>query len=206
MPSSPTSFPDVAVSSTAVATIGAACAEAGFLGARGFALERAAAQVCREGGGRESTNVMVKNLDIDGGNRTDARRLEIVVDGFDHLRWRSVGHRHHHGVHCSGTARRRAADHNGATFDDARGGARARTLRRGGPPFHRNAGQPSSAVSSDIFRALLLRRLSLPFDFPLLPVWPSSRLLWPSPCKLCVGRCVGEAGLCIGVCGSTRVS
>ena len=60
----------------------AACAEAGVLGARGFALERAAAQVCREGGGRVSTNVMVRNLNIEGGNPTDARRLEIVVDGL----------------------------------------------------------------------------------------------------------------------------
>ena len=29
-----------------------------------------------------STNVMVRNLDIEGGNPTDARRLEIVVDGL----------------------------------------------------------------------------------------------------------------------------
>ena len=36
-----------------------------------------------------ATNVMVRK----------ARRLEIVVDGLtDHLRRRSVGHRHHHGV------------------------------------------------------------------------------------------------------------
>ena len=54
----------------------AACAEAGVLGARGFALERAAAQVCREGGGRVSTNVMVRNLDIESGDPVDARRLE----------------------------------------------------------------------------------------------------------------------------------
>ena len=39
--------------------------------------------------------------------------------------------------------------------------------------------------------------------FPFLPVWPSSRLPWPPPCKLCVGRCVGETGLCIGVCSSS---
>ena len=29
-----------------------------------------------------STNVMVRNVDIEGGNPTDARRLEIVVDGL----------------------------------------------------------------------------------------------------------------------------
>ena len=29
-----------------------------------------------------STNVMVRNLDIEGGNPSDARRLEIIVDGL----------------------------------------------------------------------------------------------------------------------------
>ena len=100
----------------------AACAEAGVLGARGFALERAAAQVCREGGGRVSTNVMVRNLDIEGGNPTDARRLEIVVDGltlFDGAQLAIdttlVSH-----PKRDGTARRRAADHNGAALEEAR--------------------------------------------------------------------------------------
>ena len=97
----------------------AACAEAGVLGARGFALERAAAQVCREGGGRVSTNVTGRNLDIEGGNPTDARRLEIVVDGltlFDGAQLAIdttlVSH-----PKRDGTARRRAADHNGATLE-----------------------------------------------------------------------------------------
>ena len=38
----------------------AACAQVGVLGRRGFALESAAARVCREGGARVSTNVMLR--------------------------------------------------------------------------------------------------------------------------------------------------
>ena len=60
----------------------AACAEAEVLGRRGFALECAAAQVCREAGGRVSTNVMVRDLDVAEFNLRDARRLEVVADGF----------------------------------------------------------------------------------------------------------------------------
>ena len=41
----------------------ASCAEAGVLG-RGLALELPAAQVCREGDGRVSTNVMLRDLDV----------------------------------------------------------------------------------------------------------------------------------------------
>ena len=59
----------------------AACAEAGVLGRRGYALESAGAQVCREAGGRVSTNVMVRDLDV-AEPRVDGRRLEIVVDGL----------------------------------------------------------------------------------------------------------------------------
>ena len=60
----------------------AACAEAGVLGRRGFALECAAAQVCREAGGRVSTNVMVRDLDVAEFNLRDTRRLEVVADGL----------------------------------------------------------------------------------------------------------------------------
>ena len=43
-----------------LATTGAGCSEAGVLGKRGFPLERAAEQVCREAGARVSTNVFVE--------------------------------------------------------------------------------------------------------------------------------------------------
>ena len=53
-----------------------------MLGRRGFALECAAAQVCREAGGRVSTNVMVRDLDVAEFNLRDTRRLEVVADGL----------------------------------------------------------------------------------------------------------------------------
>ena len=42
----------------------ASCATAGVLGRRGFAVENAAARICREAGGRVSTNVWVRDLDL----------------------------------------------------------------------------------------------------------------------------------------------
>ena len=69
-----------------------------------------------------STNVMVRNLDIEGGNPTDARRLEIVVDGltiFDGAQL-AIDTTMVFPLQRDGTARRRAADHNGAALDDAR--------------------------------------------------------------------------------------
>ena len=60
----------------------AACARAGVLGRRVYALESAAARICREAGGRVTTNVMVRVLDLAVPNAADARRLEVVVDGL----------------------------------------------------------------------------------------------------------------------------
>ena len=60
----------------------AACAVAGVLGTRGFALESAAARVCREGGARVSTNVLVRDVDLLPLQHADARRLEVVADGL----------------------------------------------------------------------------------------------------------------------------
>ena len=52
------------------------------MGRRGFALESAAARVCREAGGRVTTNVMVRDLDLPVPDAADSRRLEVVVDGL----------------------------------------------------------------------------------------------------------------------------
>ena len=60
----------------------AACARAGILGGRGWAVENAAARICREAGGRVTTNVMVRDLDLVGPHVEDARRLEVVADGL----------------------------------------------------------------------------------------------------------------------------
>ena len=59
-----------------------ACAVSGVLGRRGFALESAAARVCREAGGRVSLNVRVGDLDLPPRGAVDQRRLEVVVDGL----------------------------------------------------------------------------------------------------------------------------
>ena len=59
----------------------AACSRAGVLGRRGFAVESAVEQICREAGARVSTNVMVRDLDIARSN-TDSRRLEVVAEGL----------------------------------------------------------------------------------------------------------------------------
>ena len=60
----------------------AGCAEAGVLGRRGFALESAAARVCREAGARVTTNVMVRDLVLLPMDCVGARRLEVVADGL----------------------------------------------------------------------------------------------------------------------------
>ena len=59
----------------------AACARTGVLGRRGFAVESAAARICPEAGGRVTTNVLVRDLDLAAPN-VRARRLEVVVDGL----------------------------------------------------------------------------------------------------------------------------
>ena len=53
----------------------AACARAGVLGRRGFALESVAARICREAGGRVRTNMLVRDVDLDV-PIADAQRLE----------------------------------------------------------------------------------------------------------------------------------
>ena len=41
-----------------------------------------AARICREAGGRATTNVLVRNLDLVGPDIADNRRLEVVADGL----------------------------------------------------------------------------------------------------------------------------
>ena len=60
----------------------AACSRTGALGRRGFALESAAARVCREAGGRVVTNMFVRDMDLGVPVAGDNRRLEVVVDGL----------------------------------------------------------------------------------------------------------------------------
>ena len=59
----------------------AACATAGVLGRRGFALESAAARVCREAGARVSLNVRVQDMDLARPDALDAIVLGCTVGG-----------------------------------------------------------------------------------------------------------------------------
>ena len=59
----------------------AACSVAGVLGRRGFAVESAAARVCRAGA-RVSVNVRVQDMDLALPDALDNRCLEIVADGL----------------------------------------------------------------------------------------------------------------------------
>ena len=52
----------------------------GVLGRKGFALESAAARVCREAGARVTENVLVRDLDIFAPDAADERRLEVIAD------------------------------------------------------------------------------------------------------------------------------
>ena len=60
----------------------ASCSRAGVLGRRGYALESAAAGVCREAGARVSTNVFLRDLDVMAVPALDARRIEVIAEGL----------------------------------------------------------------------------------------------------------------------------
>ena len=92
----------------------AACARAGVLGRRGFAVESAAARICREAGARVTTNIFVRDLDL-GAPIADARRLEVVADGLPQLATTLVST-----LKSNGEARRRTADFDGAALEVAR--------------------------------------------------------------------------------------
>ena len=95
---------------------------AGVLGGRGFPLEQAAAQVCREAGARVRTNTFVRDLDLAGVNVLDGRRLEVVADGLTlwHGAQLAIDTTLVSPLHRDGTARRTAADRDGAALLQAR--------------------------------------------------------------------------------------
>ena len=72
----------VAVSLDVLGHHRAACSRVGELGKRGFVAESAVAQICREGGARVSTNVMLRDLDVSPPHSSDGRRLEVVAEGL----------------------------------------------------------------------------------------------------------------------------
>ena len=80
-------------------------------------MERAAAQVCREAGGRVGVDRFVRDLDLGAFNQLDAR-IEVIVDGLslwrgaqlavDHcgvtLAWRRFGSTEHSNLERCGFA------------------------------------------------------------------------------------------------------
>ena len=99
----------------------ASCAQAGVLGRRGFAVESAAARICREAGGRVATNCFVRDLDI-GVPVNDGRRLEVVVDGLPLYGGAqlAVDTTLVSVLHCDGSPHRGAADADGVALVAAR--------------------------------------------------------------------------------------
>ena len=85
-------------------------------------MESVAARICREAGGRVTTNVMVRDLDLAGPNMFDARRLEVVVDGlplFGGVQL-AVDTMMVSALHANGEARRGAARTDGVALAAAR--------------------------------------------------------------------------------------
>ena len=99
----------------------AAWARAGVLVGRGWALESVMARVCREAGGRVTTNVMIRDLDLIQPGVVDARRLEVVVDGLFLFGGAQLA--------VDGTARRRVDWIDGWRCGKHVDGRSARTLR-----------------------------------------------------------------------------
>ena len=99
----------------------ASCAQVGVLGRRGFAIESAAARICREAQGRVATNVLVRDLDIPV-PVNDGRRLEVVVDGLPFFGGAqlAVDTTLVSSLHCDGLHHRGAADVDGAVLVAAR--------------------------------------------------------------------------------------
>ena len=99
----------------------ASCAQVGVLGRRGFAIESAAARICREAQGRVATNVLVRDLDIPV-PVNDGRRLEVVVDGLPLFGGAqlAVDTTLVSMLHCDGSPHRGAADVDGAVLVAAR--------------------------------------------------------------------------------------
>ena len=101
----------------------AVCAQAGVLGRRGFALESVVARVCREGGARVTTNMFVRDLDLDVPNAArDGRRLEVVADGlplFGGVQL-AIDTTLVFPLHSNGSAWRGAGDRDGVVLEAAR--------------------------------------------------------------------------------------
>ena len=71
--------------------------ESGGPGTAGVLVESVAARICREGGARVATNLLVRDMELRPPSVIDSRRLEVVADGLPVWR-RAAGRGHHVGV------------------------------------------------------------------------------------------------------------
>ena len=100
----------------------ASCSRAGVLGRRGFALESAAARVCREAGARVSTNIFVRDLDVVAVRAEDQRRIEVIAEGLPvfHGSQLAIDTTLVSPVRADGEPHRQCQDMDGAALDAAR--------------------------------------------------------------------------------------
>ena len=98
----------------------ASCSRAGVLGRRGFALESAAARVCREAG--VSTNIFLRDLDLLGIPATDQRRIEVIAEGLPafHGAQLAIDTSLVSPVRADGAPHQRCSEENGAALNAAR--------------------------------------------------------------------------------------
>ena len=85
-------------------------------------VERAAAQVCREAGGRVGVDRFVRDLDLGAFNHLHARRIKVIVDGLClwHGAQLAVDTTVVSPLHGDGSARRNTATSNGVSLQAAR--------------------------------------------------------------------------------------
>ena len=85
-------------------------------------MENVAARICREAGGRVTTNVMVRDMDLARPDVHDTRRLEVVVDGLSIFGGVQlvVDTTVVSALHANGEAQRNAARKDGVALEAAR--------------------------------------------------------------------------------------
>ncbi|CAK0851576.1 unnamed protein product, partial [Prorocentrum cordatum] len=101
----------------------AACPRAGVLKKRSIPLEKAAARICREAGGRVAENQLLRDLNVDGVDPRDGRKIEVIANGLP--LWGgaqlAIDATLVSPVRTDGTAQPRAADEDGVQLAVARG-------------------------------------------------------------------------------------
>ncbi|CAK0790564.1 unnamed protein product, partial [Prorocentrum cordatum] len=101
----------------------AACPRAGVLKKRSIPLEKAAARICREAGGRVAENQLLRDLNVDGVDPRDGRKIEVIAIGLP--LWGgaqlAIDATLVSPVRTDGTAQPRAADEDGVQLAVARG-------------------------------------------------------------------------------------